>query len=191
MQGSFSSARQQAIAFARDKLREKPVYLDTETTGLERSSEIVEISVVDDDNQVLFSSLVRPSQPIPAAATHIHGITDSMVQDARPWPVIWSLARSFLIGRPVIIYNAEYDLRLMQQSHMRYRLPWRENLNSICAMQLYAQFRGEWDSYRRSYRIFKLEDAGRASRISLPNAHRADADALLTRALFHYIAEQE
>lgn len=191
MPGTFSSARQQAIAYAREKLLENPVYLDTETTGIERTSEIVEISIIDNDGQILFSSLVRPSVPIPASATKINGITNSMVQDARAWPTIWPQVRSVLFGRPVVIYNAEFDLRLMQQSHGRYQLPWRENLNAVDAMLLYSQFRGEWDSRRRSYRFFKLEDAGRACRIALPNAHRAEADALLTRALFHHIASQE
>jgi DNA polymerase-3 subunit epsilon len=191
MPATFSTARQKVSAFAREKLAEKPLYLDTETTGLERSDEIVEISIIDDDENCVFESLVRPSKPIPAPATRLHGITNEMVQSARPWPTLWPLVRSVLAGRLVVIYNAKFDLRMMEQSHARYRLPWRENLNALCAMELYAQYRGDWDTMRRAYRFFKLEDAGRQCRIALPNAHRARADALLARALFHYMAENE
>lgn len=191
MPATSSTARQQASAYARARLLEKPLYLDTETTGLEKNDEIVEISVIDDDGNCVFESLVRPSQPIPAAATRLHGITNEMAQAGRPWPTIWPVLRSVLVGRLIITYNAAFDLRMMQQSHMRYRLPWRENLNVHCAMELYSKYRGEWDPVRRSYRLFKLEEAGRTCSISLPNAHRARADALLARALYHYMAENE
>lgn len=190
MTATFASIRQQAIAYARSILGEKPLYLDTETTGVNSSDEIIEIAILDDDCNLVYESLVRPSQPIPAAASHVHGINDEMVKTARQWPIQWPTIRSLLVGRPLVIYNAPFDIRLMQQSHARYRLPWRDTFNSICAMDLYSKFRAEWQPARRSYRIFKLEDAGRACGISLPNAHRAQADTLLTRALLHYIAEQ-
>lgn len=188
---SFSSSKRDVASFVREKCAERPVYLDTETTGLERGDEIVEISIIDDTGECLFDSLVRPSQPIPAGATRVHHITDEMVKTARPWPILWPQIRSLLIGRLVVIYNAEFDLRMMAQSHGRYKLPWRENLNSLCAMQLYAQYRGEWDTRYRSYRFVRLEDAGKQCKIALPNSHRAKDDAVLTRALFHYMAENE
>lgn len=191
MPATTSNARQQASAYARARLLEKPLYLDTETTGLEKNDEIVEISVIDDDGNCVFESLVRPSQPIPAGAMRLHGITNEMAQAGRPWPTLWPVLRSVLVGRLIITYNAPFDLRMMQQSHARYRLPWRESLNIQCAMELYSKYRGEWDPVRRSYRLFKLEEAGRTCNISLPNAHRARADALLARALYHYMAENE
>lgn len=76
----------------------------------------------------------------------------------------------------------------MEQSHQRYRLPWRENLEFLDVLQLFSEFRGEWDPVRSSYRFFKLAEAGRFFNISLPNAHRSSADALLTRAVLHAIA---
>ena len=188
---SFSATKRDVVQFIRQKQIERPVYLDTETTGLERGDEIVEIAIIDDDGNCLFDSLVRPSQPIPSAASRIHHITDEMVKTARPWPILWPVIRPLLVGRLVVIYNAEFDLRMMQQSHARYKLPWRENLNVLCAMELYAQYRGEWDMKRRSYRFIRLEEAGRHCQIALPNSHRAKDDALLARALFHYMGENE
>ena len=132
---------------------------------------------------------MKPSQPIPASSTRIHGITNAEVQNARTWPVVWPQIRSVLFGRMIVIYNEDFDLRMMQQSHARYRLPWKEKFTSFDLLKLYAEYRGEWDGARRSYRYHSLDSAGKHCQISLPNAHRATADTLLTRAVLHYIAD--
>ena len=188
MQSSSLAARQRAIQTARKVLDARPVYLDTETTGLENSDEIIEISIVDDEGQILFESLVKPSQPIPYSATRIHGITNEEVENARNWPVIWPQVRSVLFGRLVVMYNEGFDMRMMQQSHTRYRLPWKERINTFDLLKLYAEFRSEWDPKRRSYRYHSLANAGQQCGIDLPNAHRTTADSLLTRALLQHIA---
>lgn len=180
--------RQRAIQTAQKILEARPIYLDTETTGLENSDEIIEISIIDDEGQVIFEALVKPSQPIPVSATRIHGISNEDVQNARNWPAIWPQVRSMLFGRLVVMYNEAFDLRMMQQSHARYRLPWKERFNTFDLLKLYAEFRGEWDPKRRSYRYHSLANAGQQCGLSLPNAHRSTADTLLTRALLHYIA---
>jgi DNA polymerase-3 subunit epsilon len=188
MLNAAPSVRRHAIDTARKVIESHPVYLDTETTGLDRSDEIVEISIIDHDGQVLFESLVKPSQPIPASTVRIHGITNETVRGAPAWPVVWPAVRSAMFSRLVVIYNAEFDLRLMQQTHARYRLPWKDNFNTFDLLKLYAEFRGEWDPYRRSYRYHSLQAAGQHCRISLPNAHRSTADTLLTRAVLLHIA---
>lgn len=188
MLNTAKNSRQLAIAQAREILSARPVYLDTETTGLERSDEIVEISIIDHDGLTLFESLVKPSQPIPPSATQIHGIRNEDVQNARAWPIVWSQVQNFIRGRKVVIYNVEFDLRLMKQSLERYRMPWNYKVDTFDLLKLYAQFRGEWDSRRGGYRYHSLANAGQQCGISLPNAHRATADTLLTRAVLEYIA---
>ena len=74
------SLNQQRVAdIAQSIIKQSPVYLDTETTGLDKTAEIVEIAVVDDAGQILINQLVRPSKPIPAEVTLLHGITNEMV----------------------------------------------------------------------------------------------------------------
>ena len=173
---------------ARLKLAQKPIYLDTETTGISKSDEIIEISVIDHDGTELFWKLLKPTIPIPREAEKIHGISNRKVADAQPWPLLWPQLRTIVYGRLIAAYNASFDARMMEQSHQRYRLPWREKLDFVDVMQLFSEFRGEWDSFRSSYRLFKLADAGRFFQIELLNAHRSSADALLTRAVLHAIA---
>jgi DNA polymerase III subunit epsilon len=184
----LSELRQSIIQQAHVYLDQKPVFLDTETTGLDRTAEAVEISLVDFDGSILFQSLVRPSRPIPPETTRIHHITNAMVEKAPTWPVLWPTLRGLLLGRSIAIYNEEFDVRIMKQSHGVYRLPWRENLKTFCVMQMYARFRGDWDPMRRGYRLHSLENAGKHCQISLPNSHRAADDCLLTRALLFHMA---
>jgi len=185
------SARQQAIQVAREKLDLRPVYLDTETTGIERNSEIIEISIIDHDSQVLYDSLVKPSTGnIPFDVIQIHGITKEMVQNAPRWMSIWPEVQEILSGRQVGIYNADFDIRMMRQSHAAYRMRWQTDpsINFFCIMKLYAQFYGEWNRMRGSYRWHSLDAAGKQCKIPLPNSHRARDDSLLARAVLHYRA---
>jgi DNA polymerase-3 subunit epsilon len=183
--------RTAAIYVAQTQLARNPVFLDTETTGTKPSSEIIEISIVDDAGLVLFDSLVKPTQRIPKDVIQIHGITDDMLIDAPRWNSIWSQVESILKENPVGIYNADFDLRMIRQSHARYWMDWQPEIQAqvFCIMKLYAQFYGEWNSARGNYRWQSLDAARSQAGLSLPNSHRAKADALLARALLHYMAE--
>jgi len=184
------NARVQAIQIAREKLALSPLYLDTETTGRERNSEIVEVSIIDDMGLVVFESLVKPTRPIPLDVIRIHGITNEMVKDAPNWMSVWPRMREVLASRSVGIYNADFDMRMIRQTLEKFRMPWSppENFSSFCIMKLYAQYKGEWNNMRGSYRWHSLEDAGQQCRIPLQNSHRARDDSLLARAVLHYMA---
>ena len=61
----------------------KYIAFDTETTGIEPGSRIVELAgILFDESGVLdiFETLINPGMPIPADATALHGITDEIVQ---------------------------------------------------------------------------------------------------------------
>jgi DNA polymerase III subunit epsilon len=182
-------ARQTAIARAQALLKEQPLFLDTETTGIHETAEIVEIALLDHAGQVLVESLVKPRQPIPSEATRIHDTT--AVQSAPTWAEVWSRVAPLLAGRTIGIYNADYDLRLLRQSHRLAGLPWQSpGPSTFCIMQLYAQYFGDWNRARNSFRWQSLEAAGQQCGLNLPNSHRAQADAQLARAVLHHMAAQ-
>ncbi|MEM7131153.1 MAG: 3'-5' exonuclease [Chloroflexota bacterium] len=184
--------KKEAVRKARAHLAKSPLYLDTETTGVRSTSEIVEICIIDHDGSVLLDTLVKPHGLITPDAQRIHGITNTVVKDAPRWEQIWPEVEQILAGRHVGIFNADFDLRLMQQSHKASGLNWQPiGANAFCIMHLYAQFYGEWDQQRQAYRWQSLEKAGRRCSISLPNAHRARADTLLTREVLSYMAAHE
>lgn len=183
-----TEARQSASEQARQLLTLQPLFLDTETTGIDANAEVVEICILDADGQVLLDSLVKPRRPIPSDAIRVHGITNSMIQTAPIWETIWPQIQEIARGRKLGIYNAEFDLRMLRQTHQQTQLPWNPTVvDAFCIMKLYAQFYGDWDAGRRSYRWQSLDKAGRQCKLTLPNAHRAQADALLARAVLHYM----
>ncbi len=183
--------RERAIETARRLLAARPVYLDTETTGLDRRAQVVDLCVLNHDGEVLVDTLVRPTLPIPRAATAVHGITNQMTVEAPTWREAWPQVRAAVSGRTVAIYNAEFDVQMMRQSHDAHRMPWSDSeVNAVCIMQLYARFHGAWSEHHRSYSYQKLEQAGRQLKIPLPNKHRAKDDALLAQAVLIAMARQ-
>ena len=189
MGGMNIIAQKEAILQAQRWLQRKPVYLDTETTGLGPNAEIVEIAVVDTDGSLLFESLVKPRGAMEPDAMRVHKITPEMLQGAPGWGDIWSQVEATLTGRVIGVYNAEFDLRLMKQSHTRSWLRWQMNDAAFfCIMKLYAQYHGEWDAKRSAYRNVSLGMAGKQAGIAIPNSHRAHDDARLVKALLEYMA---
>ena len=186
-------ARNDAIQIARKWIAQKPVYIDTETTGIGPNDSIVEITVINDDGHVLVDELVKPVGKISAEAIAVHGITNEIVADAPCWESVWSEVEAALKNRVVGIYNADFDLRMLQQTHRKNFMRWSnpEGAEFFCIMKLYAQFFGEWNNRRGAYRWQSLENAGRQSGIALPNSHRAKDDTLLTRAVLEYMAAQD
>ena len=179
------SSRKNAIQKAREFLAVRPVFLDTETTGLDANAEIIEISLVTHDGQVLLDTLVKPTRFIPPDAIRIHGITDEMVREAPAWPDVWLSVETIIRGRYIGIYNVEFDLRMMRQSHRVNGMNWEFPQNrTVDIMKLYADYIG-------SNRWVTLDAAGRQCGIPLPNAHRAQADTLLLRAVAQYIASRQ
>lgn len=65
-------------------MENKYIVLDTETTGLNAAEdELLQVSIIDEEGNVLFDSYIRPTQHTEwAEAEHINHITPEMVADA-------------------------------------------------------------------------------------------------------------
>jgi DNA polymerase-3 subunit epsilon len=127
--------------------------------------------------------LVKPVNPIPEDAIKIHGITNEMVEDKFCFDKIYSQLNELLIGKKVIIYNANYDIRMINQSKNHFAE--LENHHLIhdyeCAMEKYAIYYGDWNEYRHSYRWQKLPGGD----------HTALGDCKATLKLLQKMAETE
>ncbi len=180
----LADQRKEAATWARNILETgTALILDTETTGLDDEAEIIEITLVRVTGEVVINQLVKPQSPIPAGATAIHGLTDADVQDAPAWADVWIQVETLLKATDkLVIYNAEYDTRLIEQSCYMAGLPlpdfWWLNRLTDCAMEWYAQFVGEWSDYHQSFRWQPLPSAG----------HRALDDCLATITILHKMA---
>ena len=96
------------------------IAIDLETTGLHTLfDEIIEIGCIAFDPQTgeeikRFSSLVRPSKPIPQAVQDITGISDMMVTWAPSWEDIRAEVIQFLDDTPLVAHNANFDVGFLR-----------------------------------------------------------------------------
>lgn len=182
----------QIIQWAKALADQWPVILDTETTGL-NAGEIVQIAVVSWGGDVLIDQLIRPRSPIPPDATRIHGITNAMVEHSPDWRTVRRAVAHATINRDTIVYNANYDLRMIRQSDQAWNVlgEWEnEQRRWHCAMERYAEYYGDWNDYRGNYRWQSLDKAMRQCGLPDPDApaHSALGDCLRTLALVKHLA---
>lgn len=185
-QSPSSSPAEQAAAW----LAAGCVFLDTETTGFRSIDQIVDIAIVDGAGNILLNTLVRPTIEIPAEAYAIHGINNADVASAPSFSALHPLIGNLLKGRRVVIYNREYDERLLLQSAAAWSRPPLTGHSSHCAMLLYAAFYGQ---RKRSgdFQWQKLANAVTQCGLQWPAAaHRALADAQMTRLLVQHMASK-
>ncbi len=168
----------------------RPLYLDTETTGLDPAAgaELVEVAIIDDDGAVLMNTLVNPGRPIPAAVTAIHGITDDMVIGAPAADEIRRQVLDLVAGADVVIYNAPFDMGFFPGI--------LDVANSVrCCMRRFAD---EWPG-----RVWSEEQGGwKRQKLSIAaahvghdwagaEAHRAVDDVRACRSVWRWLKQQQ
>lgn len=171
--------------------------LDTETTGLYEDAEIVEIAIINRDGEKLLNQLVKPSKRIPNDAIDIHGINNDEVKDAPTFKTVWPKVRKILKEhQPIVIYNADFDKRMLTQSCQKYgNTPKLDRFVWHCAMNQYAYFYGEWSDYWGGWKWQKLISASRWAANYLDcdryGAHRALNDCRSTLLVLQALAQYD
>ena len=194
----FLEDRRSASRIAADLLLTHPLILDTETNGLGDEAEICELAVINHLGEVLLDTRVKPVHGISADATRVHGITDADVAGA---PTIDEALddelKAILNTSSIAIYNADFDLRMLRQSGAprgRFEIISLAQAlyhRTLCAMQLYAEFWGEWHEYHQSYTYQSLTDAASQCRLDWQEgAHTALGDAQMTLEVLRYMASE-
>ncbi|WP_219927927.1 3'-5' exonuclease [Aeromonas sp. HMWF014] len=176
----------QCAAVAASWIESEAIYLDAETTGLEHDDEIIEICLISQAGDVLMNSLVRPTKAIPDDAISIHGITNEAVAGAPSWEALHGEFCRLIENKVVVIYNSDFDVRLLAQTASRYRLD-APKIQGVCAMKLYARWYGE-ERPMGKYQWQRLSDAAQQCGIDVSGAHRAYADCLMTRGVVGHMA---
>ena len=193
-------AQSEAVEWARRMLDRDIVILDTETTGLWPEDEIVEIAVIDRDGTVLLDQRIQPMNPARLlkrdaksgrCAMDIHGITPAMLEGQPRFSEIYDRLTDLLRLKPVVIYNAEYDTRMLAQDCARHGL-YLPLFSAGCAMKQFAAWAGQPGRKLGEYRWVKLEQA--VTMLGVPrdqfdeHAHSALGDCRRTLAVLQGLA---
>ena len=104
----------------------RPIYYDTETTGLKPNKDrIIEIAAYDVEKDLTFCSFVYPEGPIPPESSAISGITDEMVKDAPLFNKVGPAFAEFCSGDVVLIAhnNDNFDKLFLENEYNRAGCP--------------------------------------------------------------------
>ena len=92
------------------------VVIDTETTGLGKDDEVVEISVLDSNAAEVYHSFFSPNTEIQMDAAITSGIVMKMLVDAPRFIDEWRNICTAIADRPIAGHNLSFDRRLIQQT---------------------------------------------------------------------------
>ncbi len=107
----------------------REIVLDTETTGLDPAAghRIVEVGCLELVNRVptggQFQRYVNPERAMPEEAFKIHGLGDEFLARHPVFAQIVEDMLAFIDEAPLVIHNAEFDLRLINAEFERLGRP--------------------------------------------------------------------
>ena len=158
------------------------VVIDSETTSLDPAkARIVEIAAVRltagrVDSADPFRRLVRPDEPIPAAAVAIHHIDDGKVADAPAFEQVWPELLAFMGETVLIGHSLGFDLAVLKRECQRAETPFRP-LRTL-DIRLLAQV------VQPNLASFTLEGLSSWLGVEIKERHSALGDAVATAHIF-------
>ena len=122
--------------------RDDVLILDTETTGMGKRAEVIEVAVVNTRGETLLDTLVKPKfSSMNPYAQRVHGITSKMLSGAPSWTEVLPELAVLADRRTVLAWNAPFDRGMLEQTSRIWGLSHPTWL-FVCAMRLYAKGRG-------------------------------------------------
>lgn len=93
------------------------ISIDTETTGLTKNDQVVQIGILNNTTGETLDLLIKPTVPITPEARATHGWTDIELLDAKPiGEVIDQVLAMLKTAEHIIGYNIAFDMKLISQT---------------------------------------------------------------------------
>lgn len=166
------------------------VIIDTETTGLGDGDEIIDIAVIDIAGDRVFESLVQPRGALSNVVTNLTGITPDMLANAPEFAALYDQLATVLNEKIWLIYNAPFDMGMLDRACVRAGLPPLRPLAVTDVMERFAEWYGDWDAKRGEWVKKSLQFACECLDIFPDGSHRAQSDATSTLLVVNTIAEE-
>lgn len=163
--------------------RDDVLLVDTETTGLGETAEIIEIAAIDTLGNLRLSVLSMPEGRISSGASKVNGLTRRKleIEGAKPWPELHEKVKSVLESASIVVaWNATFDVRMLNQTIERHEL---SDIQVDIADLLPAYRRFRPDGRHRLVDAVKREGAKWSG-----GSHRAEADCRAMLAVLRKIA---
>lgn len=182
-------------------LRSDYVIIDTETTGLSKRDEIIEIAIINMRGEVLLDTLVKPSIPISPEVTKINHITNDMVANAPAWCDVFPKVHAIIRMHKWLAWNSGFDARMLDQTCayteiydnkspcVASLITSRIHTSHIEAKAVYDQWYGEFDEKRQAFKRQSLTTAAARHGVSVEGAHRALADCKMILAVLQKVCD--
>ena len=162
----------------------RPIYYDTETTGIKADKDrIIELAAYDPVNDLYLEQLINPGITIPADATAIHHISNEMVANAPSFEQVIPEFLKFCTGEVVLIAhnNDTFDYLFLKAEFGRCKIPlpdWKF-LDTL-----------KWARrYRKDLPKHSLQFLRETYNIPANNAHRALDDVVVLHKMFSYMID--
>lgn len=107
----------------------REIVLDTETTGLDpkQGHRIVEIGCVETLHHIptgnSFHAYINPERDMPEEAFNVHGLSEDFLSDKPVFAEVVSDFLAFVADAPLVIHNAEFDMRFINAELERLGFP--------------------------------------------------------------------
>lgn len=160
-------------------MTKRPIYYDTETTGVRPDKDrIIEIAAYDPVQDRSFESLINPGCPIPQEASAIHNITDEMVKDAPSFEEVGKNFIEFCEGEVVLVAhnNDAFDKPFIAAEFQRNNVP-LPNWPYIDSLKFSRKYRPDLPRH-------SLQHLREYHGIEANNAHRALDDVVILHQVF-------
>lgn len=157
---------------------------DCETSGTNvAADEIVSLALLRLDGggaeMGRYTRLVKPTRPIPAEATAVHGIAATDVAAAPPFADIAGELRALLGDAVFVAHNVGFDLPMLQHAFTRAGIDYRPDAVA-CTLEAFRLLEPLADNHR-------LQSICERRGIALEGAHEALSDVLATAELLRVV----
>ena len=147
----------------------REIVLDTETTGLDPASghRVVEIACLELVNHLPsgrhFQRYLNPDRDMPEDAYQVHGLSAVFLADKPRFHEIVDELLGFIAGAPLVIHNAEFDIRFLNAELSRAGMPALETALAVDTLQMARRkYPGAPASLDALCRRFNIDNSARS-----------------------------
>ena len=147
----------------------REIVLDTETTGLDPASghRVVEIACLELVNHLPsgrhFQRYLNPDRDMPEDAYEVHGLSAVFLADKPRFHEIVDELLTFIDGAPLVIHNAEFDIRFLNAELTRAGMATLETALAVDTLQMARRkYPGAPASLDALCRRFNIDNSARS-----------------------------